>query len=264
MIDIKTPAELEHMKKGGKILSDVMETVLAATKPGVTLLELDALAEAEIRSQGAEPSFQKVPGYTWTLCTCVNDVVVHGIPTRYRIAEGDVVGIDCGVYVEGYHTDSAWTVRMGKDGHKTGAPDAIDHFLDIGKIALQRGIDQARPGNHIYDISQVIQKTVEDAGFAVVRTLVGHGVGKELHEDPEVPNFVNRKRDKTPQLVAGMTIAIEVIYVMGDPDLVYQGKDGWTIVTKDGTLSGLFEATVALNDHGSSVLTKLYGTPGNG
>jgi len=264
MIDIKTPEQIAIMKEGGVILSEVMEVLLAAARPGVSLLELDELAEKEIIARGATPSFKRVPGYKWTLCTCVNDVVVHGIPTKDKIEMGDVVGIDCGVYYRGYHTDSAWTVRMGPDGSKTGAPDAVDEFLEVGKTALQRGIDQALPGNHIFDISQAVQQTVEGAGYSVVRTLVGHGVGKELHEDPEVPNYVNKKRKNTPQLKAGMTIAIEVIYVMGDPDVVYQGKDGWTIVTKDGTLSALFEATVALNTHGLLVLTKLYGASGNG
>lgn len=260
MIHLKTPAQIETMIAGGRILSEVMEKTLARVKPGVKLSELDAFAEKEILAHGAEPSFKRVDGYKWTICGCVNDVVVHGIPTGYTIKPGDVVGIDCGVYYNGLHTDSAWTVRA--DGPSVRKDDDTSVFLRTGIYALEQGLAQVKPGNRIYDISRAIQTIVEGSGYGIVQTLVGHGVGSELHEDPEVPNYVRGSREHSPKLVEGLTIAVEVIYTKGDPDVVYKNRDGWTIATKDGTLSALFEATVALNAHGFLLLTNMYGASG--
>ena len=197
-------------------------------------------------------SFKKVKGYHWTICACVNDVLVHGIPDDYVLQDGDVVGIDCGVYYKGFHTDSAWTKRVSVVSQDK--LDEVDTFLEVGKTALTKAIAQVKAGNYIYDISKAIQDTVEKGGYQVVRTLVGHGVGRELHEEPEIPGLVNKERFATPQVASGMTLAVEVIYNMGSGEVVLSDRDGWTIRTKDGRISGLFEATVAVADHGSVVL----------
>jgi methionyl aminopeptidase len=256
MISLKTEEEIQIMKKGGKILSTVMDILIKSAKPGVKLIDLDLIAEEEIRKRGAEPSFLKVPGYEYSICACVNEVIVHGIPDEYVIKEGDVVGIDCGVYLDGFHTDSSWTIRVPIAG-KT-KKDEIDIFLDVGKEALYNGIAQVKEGNYIYDVSSAIEKTIKKAGYSIARELIGHGVGKELHEDPEVPGIAPKNRLKTPKITRGLVIAVEVIYMMGKPAIAYRENDEWTIVTKDGTLSGLFEATVAVSSHGSLVLTSTY------
>lgn len=250
MIDIKTPQELKIMAHGGHILAEVLFALLEFIKPGVSELEIDELAERLIREKGGEPGFQKVPGYRHTICVSTNDVVVHGIPTHYKFKEGDVVGIDCGVYYKGFHTDMAETIKVKSQ------KDEIDLFLETGKRALEGAIQVAKPGNRIGHISQMIQKIVEEAGYSVVRSLIGHGVGRSLHEEPEVPGFLTGKISDTPLLSEGMTIAIEVIYNRGKFDVVYANKDGWTIKTKDSSLSGLFERSVAITKNGPIVLTK--------
>lgn len=259
MIYIKSKDEIEIMKIGGSILRDTLKETLERATVGITLLELDQYAEKLIRKSGAVPSFPKVPGYKWTICSCINDVVVHGIPTDYSLREGDVVGIDCGVYYKGYHTDSAWTkfLPFKKPQSKKHADEELEKmkFLSTGEKALKKAIEKMRIGNYIYDISKAIQDTVETAGYSVVRTLVGHGVGRKLHEDPEVPGYVKEDRLDTLQIQDGMVLALEVIYNFGCPEVVYKGNDGWTIATKDGTMSGLFESTVAAMPHGCIVLT---------
>ncbi|MCJ7740731.1 type I methionyl aminopeptidase [Candidatus Microgenomates bacterium] len=250
MIHLKSPQEIKIMKESGQILSAVLRDVLSKAAVGVTLLDLDLGAEKEIIKRGGEPSFKKVKGYHWTLCTCLNEAVVHGIPNDYVIRDGDVVGIDCGVYYKGYHSDAAWTVKIGQNGN-----GEVDRFLKTGQRALEQAISKVKIGNYIWDISKEIEDVVEGAGYSVVQTLVGHGVGKKLHEDPAVPGFVGQKREKTPKICEGMVLAVEVIYNMGSPEVIYRGNDGWTIVTKDGKISGLFEATVAATIHGGLVLT---------
>ncbi len=257
MIDIKTPDEIEKMRIGGKILGDVLGEVCKAVRPGITEIELDALAERLIREKGGEPGFQKVPGYKHTICACTNDVIVHGIPGQTKLEEGDIICIDCGVYYGGFHTDMAETVRVENiTGRGERANDEIDTFLDVGKRALDEAIKVAVIGNRIGHISQTIQRIVEKENhYGVLRTLIGHGVGRELHEDPEVPGVLSRKLEKTPQLIEGMTIAIEVIYNMGSHEGVYAGTDDWTIVTKDGSLSSVFERSVLITKDGPEILT---------
>lgn len=252
MIHIKSEKEIEAMKEGGRILADSLWEVINSVKEGVSERELDQLAEKLIREKGGEPGFMKVPGYKHTVCISTNDVVVHGIPTDYKLKNGDVIGVDCGVYFKGFHTDMSETVRVG--GAKN---DAIDKFLEKGKKALFAGIKEARVGNRVGHISKAIQDIVEKEGrYSVVRTLIGHGVGRELHEEPEVPGFVNRKIEKTPLLKAGMTIAVEVIYNLGKPDVVLTNSDGWTISTKDGKVSGVFERSLVVTDNGPVLLTE--------
>ncbi len=257
-IDIKSPQEIAVMEKGGKILSDTLFKVLAHAKPVVSELELDDLAEKLIRKAGGEPGFKKVVGYHHTVCISVNDVVVHGIPTAYCLQEGDVLGIDCGVFLGGFHTDMSETRRVSNLKPQISNlknKDSVDVFLETGKQALEEAILQVKPRNRIGHISQTIQMIVEAGGYSVVRELIGHGVGRQLHEEPPVPGYSNKRIEKTPLLTPGMTIAIEVIYNMGKKDVVFSGKDDWTIVTKDGSISGLFERTVAVTENGCIVLT---------
>lgn len=256
MIDIKTKEEIEKMVEGGKILSEVLREVLKHTKPGLSGLELDRLAEKLILEKGGEPGFKKVRDYKHALCVCVNDVVVHGIPTDYKLKEGDVVTIDCGVYCKGFHTDSAQTVRVQSAKLKAQNLDRIDKFIQTGERALEEGIKVAKAGNRVGNISKAIQDIVEKQGYSIVRSLVGHGVGKQLHEAPEVPGFLTGSIDKTPVLTEGLTLAIEVIYNMGKPDVVYANNDGWTIKTRDGSLSSVFEKTIAITKTGAIILTK--------
>ncbi len=237
------------MQASGKMLADTLWEVVENVKPGVSEIELDALSEKLIRQKGGEPGFQKVPGYKHATCISTNDVVVHGIPSNYKLKEGDIIGIDCGVFYKGFHTDMAQTVSVGKTS------DKAQKFLEVGGKALEMGIKQAIVGNHVGHISKAIQDLVElQNGYSVVRTLVGHGVGRQLHEEPEVPGYLQGKIEKTPLLKEGMVIAIEVIYNMGGPDLTLD-DDGWTLRTKDNSLAGLFERTLAITKTGPLILT---------
>jgi methionyl aminopeptidase len=255
MIHLKTKKEIEIMRQGGKILADVLEEVMSNVKIGISELELDQLAEKLILKKGGVPGFKKVEGYKHTICISTNDVVVHGIPTDYKLKEGDKVGVDCGVYYKGFHTDMAQTARVQSSKLKVKSLDEIDRFLATGEEAMWAGIKAAKLGNRIGDISKAVQDIVEGQGYSVVRSLIGHGVGKELHEDPEVPGFLDGSILRTPLLKEGMVIAIEVIYNMGKSAVVYSGSDGWTIKSRDGSLSGLFERTVAVSQS-PEVLTR--------
>ena len=250
MINIKTEEQLKIMEAGGKILSEVMWEILEHVKPGISELEIDKLAEKLILEKGAEPGFKRVDGYKYSICVSTNDVVVHGIPTEYKFKSGDIVGIDCGVFYKGFHTDMSETVAVGE------IPGDVKEFLETGKKALILAIEKVKIGNHIGDISQTIQEIVEGKGYSIVRSLVGHGVGRELHEEPEVPGYLSASIQKTPELIKGMVIAVEVIYNQGGPDLIYANKDGWTLKTEDGSLAGLFERTVAVTQNEPSILTK--------
>ena len=258
MIHIKTEEEIEIMRVGGKILAEVLFEVLKHAEVGVSELELDQLAEKLIREKGAEPGFKKVKGYHHAICVSANDIVVHGLPTNYKLKDRDIIGIDCGVYYKGYNTDMAQTLRVKTQNSKlkTQNYDEIDRFLETGKLALMEAIKAAEIGNRVGHISKTIQEIIEGAGYSVVRSLVGHGVGVSLHEEPEVPGFLRGKIENTPLLCEGMTIAIEAIYNMGKSDVIYSNNDGWTIKTKDGSLSGLFERTVAVTKDGPIILTK--------
>lgn len=258
----KDEEKLARMQKGGRLLATIRETLLSEIKVGTTGQDIDQLADKLIKKAGGEPSFKMVPGYRWATCICTNDIVVHGVPTIKPFVPGDVVGIDVGMYYQGFHTDTAWTVAVesrqeaplrlrfaGQAGSRN-----IDEFLKTGEQALNLAIDQARVGNHVGHISKAIQHTIEQAGFSVVRSLVGHGVGRKLHEEPEIPGFLKQKIEETPRLKLGMTMAIEVIYAYGKPDIVFE-KDGWTIRTKDGKIAGLVEQTVAISQKGPLILT---------
>lgn len=256
MIDLKTQEEIKLMKEGGEILHNILEKLLEEAKSGVILSDLDKLAGELIEKHKVKPSFKMVKGYKWNICASVNDVVVHGIPNDYKLKNGDLIGIDCGVYHKGFHTDHAWTKRIQNSEFRIeNKKDEIDKFLSVGETALREAIKQAQPGYFIYDISKAIQEEIESEGYSVVRSLVGHGVGRKLHEEPEIPGFTKGERQDSIKIVQGMVLAIEVIYNSGSHDVVYKGDDGWTIGTKDGKISGLFEVTVAITPHGGVVLT---------
>jgi methionyl aminopeptidase len=255
MIKFKTDKEIETMKKAGAILGDVLYRTTQKVEPGISELALDMFAEKEIAKAGGEFGFKKVPGYHHTICSSTNDVVVHGIPTKRVLQDGDITGIDMGVYLDGFHTDMAQTVRVGGS-----RGDEIDKFLEVGYRALFEAIRQAQPGNHVGHISQTFQRIIEkENGYSVVKGLVGHGVGRDLHEDPEIPGYLGTKLEKTPLLKPNMTIAIEIIYNMGREDVVYDGNDEWTIVTTDGSLSAVFERSVVVTENGPELLTSFPG-----
>ena len=242
-LTIKTGKEMVIMAEGGRRLAEIRDKMVRAAKPGVTAIELDRLADKLIAKAGGKASFKMVPGYRWATCININDAVVHGIPDGYKIKPEDKVGIDIGMYYNGYHTDTSVTVG------------GAEKFLDVGRMGLKRAIAQAQVGKRVADISAAMQKTVEEAGFNVVRALTGHGIGQELHEEPAIPCFVIGKYEYSPKLVEGMVIAIEIMYNAGTSEVVYKNDDGWTIVTADGKISGLFEETVAITSHGPIVLT---------
>lgn len=250
MITIKNEKELKIMKKSGEITAAVMEKVLQNTIPGISKQELDKIAAIEIKKLGGTPSFLTVPGYHWVTCITVNQEVVHGVPNDYILKEDDLVSVDLGVVLSGYHCDMARTVYLG-----TPEKD-LEKFIQTGEKALELAIQKACEGARIGDISAVIQETVEGENYSVVRALVGHGIGKRLHEDPPIPGFVTG--DPGPELKVGMTLAIETIYTKGAPDVVMKGQDGWTIATKDGSLASLFEDTVAITKSGPVVLTNKH------
>jgi len=222
--------------------------VAGMVKIGVSAQELEEKAVAMIAEAGAEPSFMKVPKYHWATCINVNAGIVHGIPTEELVfREGDLVSIDLGVYYQGFHTDSSLSVAINP------TPE-MAKFLEVGQLAMKKALAQAVAGNRVWDISQTIGETVKMAGYSPVRALVGHGVGRELHEEPMIPCLAIGDRDKSLLLENGMSLAIEVMYTAGKPDLV-QAFDGWTITTRDGKISGLFEETVVVGGGKPRVLT---------
>ena len=252
MIIRKSPAEIDRIAAAGAVVAETIAHVGERIEPGITTLELDRIAEDFIRGQGGIPTSQGYRGYPRAICISVNEVVVHGIPDDRVVEDGDLVTIDVGATLDGAIADSAYTFGIGSlDAH----PEAR-RLLDTAQEALAAGIGEARLGNRIGDISHAVQTVVEGAGFSVVRSLVGHGVGRHYHEDPHVPNFGERGRG--PRLSEGMTIAIEPMITAGSPE-VWLAEDGWTISTEDGSLSAHFEHTVAILPDGPRVLTPRVG-----
>lgn len=253
MILLKNEKEIQIMAVGGQKLGQILKKTLSFVKPGITTAQLDKIAEEEIIKNGGQPSFKMVRGYHWASCITVNSQVVHGIPGKKIIKAGDVVGIDLGIYYQGFHTDASWSVLVPSG--KREKDEEKRKFLKAGEKALALAIKKAVPGNYIGQISQEIQDQIEGAGYNVVRELTGHGVGKILHEDPSIPGFLDQNYQKTVKIKSGMTLAIEVIYTLGRPDIILEA-DGWTIATKDGKISALFEGTVAVGTNGPLILTK--------
>lgn len=249
-IQIKTESEIRIIKEGGKRLEFVKETLREKILPGISAFEIDKLAFELIKKQNALPSFPMVPNYSWATCINVNDGIVHGIPHESLIfKENDIVSVDVGLFYEGFHTDTSFSVLLGEDKYKS-------WFLNIGQEALNLAIKKAQIGNYVFDISSAIESVLTKNNLTPIEDLVGHGVGKDLHEDPPIPCFTRGQvREKTPQILPGMVFAIEVMYKeYGSPKIVL-AKDGWTIATGDGKISALFEETVIVEKSGPFVAT---------
>ncbi len=248
MIIIKTEEEVEITREGGKILAEVLRELEKMVKPGVTTLELDRAAEALILSRGGKPAFKGYAGFPYSLCASVNENIVHGFPSNYILKEGDLLKLDLGVSYKGFNTDMARTVAVGSISFEA------KRLMDVTKKALRLGIKKAKVGNTTGDIGNTIQRFVEDQGFSVVRDLCGHGIGREVHEDPKVPNF--GKRGGGDDLREGMLICIEPMITMGDYNLK-KSSDGYGYATRDGSLSAHFEHTIAITNKGPRILTEL-------
>jgi methionyl aminopeptidase len=249
MIILKTPDEIAVMAKASRVVAEALLVLKDAVKPGVTTDELDRLAESEIRARGAMPAFKGYRNYPKTLCASVNEQVVHGIPSKRVLKEGDIVGLDLGAIVGGFYGDSAVTVGVGRIDEKTAT------LVRVTEESLSLAIEQATVGHRLSDISHAVQRHVEAAGFSVVTEFVGHGIGRQLHEEPQVPNY--GRPGQGPRLQAGMVLAIEPMVNMGGP-AVRVLEDRWTAVTVDGSLSAHFEHTIAIQPSGPAlVLSRL-------
>jgi methionyl aminopeptidase len=246
MIVKKTPAQVDQMAAAGEILVRCLKMLAAKARPGVTTEELDLAAEKLIRSQGAEPAFKGYRGFPASICASPNSMVVHGIPGEYECKRGDVLSLDVGVIKDGWVADAAMTLPIGSID--TGARK----LLDVTKASLFAGVEQMQPGNRLGDVSAAIQRAVEIEGLSIIRTLVGHGIGREMHEEPQVPNFGTP--GKGPLLEEGTVLAIEPMVNAGGP-LVRMGDDGWAVYSQDGSLAAHFEFTVAVTADGPRILT---------
>jgi methionyl aminopeptidase len=251
VIELKSAREIGLMRRAGHILADVVERLRGGVKPGMSTLEIDESVEDFIRSQGARPAFKGYRGFPATVCISINEEVVHGIPSAHRrVSEGDIVGLDLGCIVDGYYADCAFTLAVGD------VPSRVQELLDATRQSLEAGIAECRPGRRLSDVSHAIQSHVERHGFSVVRAFVGHGIGRALHEEPQVPNFGDPGRG--PQLKPGMVLAIEPMVTMGSWEVRIL-DDGWTAVTRDGSLAAHFEHTIAVTESGPEVLTSKSG-----
>lgn len=248
MIILKSPAEIEKMRRAGKYVAEILAKLGELVRPGVTTKYLNECAEQESRKRNALPAFKGYGGYPYALCCSPNEGVVHGMPTGRELADGDIISLDFGLVVDGYYGDAAVTLPVGN----IAAPAAL--LLQIAKESLDKAIAMAVPGNRLHDISSAVQRHVEQHGFSVVRDFVGHGIGKQLHESPQVPNF--GRPGTGPLLKSGMVLAIEPMVNQGSFAVRVLG-DGWTAVTADGALSAHFEHTVAITDNGPEILTSL-------
>lgn len=247
-IMIKTPQEIEKMRISGKALRKVHDTMAPHVKAGASTMDLEEIAVAKIAELGGKAAFKGYHGFPWALCTSINEEVVHGMPNRKRILkDGDVLSIDCGVIIDGYYSDAAVTYAIGKPEPR------VAQLLEVTQASLEAAIEQCQVGGRLFDISAAVQEMCEAAGFGVVRDFVGHGIGRSMHEDPQVPNF--GPRGKGPRLKAGMVLAIEPMINAGQPEVKVL-PDGWTAVTVDGSYSAHFEHTVALTEEGPLVLTR--------
>jgi methionyl aminopeptidase len=248
-IMIKTPLEIEKMRRSGQVGREVLEHVRQFVKPGASTQDLENAAAGKIKELGAKPAFKGYRGFPCVLCTSVNEEVVHGIPSASRVLrDGDIVSIDTGVILDGYYGDSASTVAVGEK-----VSPRTKRLLEVTQASLKRGIEAIKPGATLGDVGAAVQEVVEAEGFSVVREFVGHGIGTRLHEDPQVPNY--GRRGQGQKLREGMVIAIEPMVNAGKPD-VQVLSDGWTAVTQDGSLSAHFEHTVAVTAEGATILTQ--------
>ena len=245
-MNIKSDTELEYMRSAGKVVADTLAMIEKVIKPGITTAEIDKIAEEFILAQGAIPSFKGYGGFPGSICASVNDVVIHGIPNDTVLVEGDIISVDCGAILNGYHGDAARTFPVGSISKEA------QHLIDVTKESFFKGIEKAVVGNRLTDISAAIQKHAESFGYSVVRDFVGHGIGTDMHEDPQVPNYGTA--GKGPKLVHGVVLAIEPMINMGNYKVKIK-PDGWTVVTSDGKLSAHYENTIAITNDGVEILT---------
>lgn len=247
MIVKKTPAEIEAMKEAGRISAKVLRLVGAAVEPGISTKELDALAERLFKAEGAKPGFKGYGGFPGSICASVNEQVVHGIPSKKKILrEGDIISIDTGALLDGWYGDNAWTYPVGKV-----APE-VQKLLEVTEQSMWNGLDAARAGNHLGDIGAAVEYLANKNHYGVVRELVGHGIGRDMHEEPNVPNYGRKHFGK--KLEVGMCLAIEPMFNMGSRRIAY-GNDGWLITSRDGSWSAHFEKSVAITEDGPVILT---------
>jgi methionyl aminopeptidase len=249
----KTPAEIEKMARAGDILVRTMDLLAGKVRPGVTTAELDSAAERFIRSQGATPAFKGYRGFPGSICASPNDMVVHGIPGKFKLSRGDVLSIDIGVIHDGWVADAARTFPVGE------VSPVASKLLDVTREALFLGVEACRPGNRLGDLGHAIQQHVEGSGFAIVRSLVGHGIGRNMHEEPQIPNY--GQPGKGTPLEEGMVLAVEPMTTAGR-HLVRMGDDGWAIYSQDGSLAAHFEFTVAITADGPRILTPWHESKG--
>lgn len=287
MISLKTPQEIELIQAGGQKLAEVMERILLAARPKTKLAELEELACQEIEAAGGEPAFKKVKDYHWATCLNINEGIVHGVPGDYRLKAGDLLSVDIGMLYQDWNTDMARTVEVKNSfgpssgrGQKSNLknqkisplpgfqklspysekPEAnvqqpMARFIQVGWETLEKAIVAAQPGNRLGHISEAIETGLKAAGYDPVRALTGHGIGKDLHEEPSIPTFVDRPLQETPLLEPGMVLAIEVIYAAKSGEIKIN-QDGWTVVTRDGSPAGLFEDMIAVTEKGPLICTR--------
>jgi len=250
MINYKTEEEIQMMFEGGKKLRRIIDQLVKKVKPGITTQAIEEEARYLIEKEGTQVSFDKVEGYQFATCLPVNEQIVHTPPSKRKLKEGDLLTIDMGVLYQGFHTDCAETILVGKNEE-----GEIKKFLDAGRKALKNAIEKLKINGYLGEVSQAIEATIKKNGYFVIKQLTGHGIGKKLHEDPFVFGFLDRPIEKTLKIKPGLVIAIEVIYSMGTEEMVYEKENYWSIVTKDGSLSACFEKTVAVTKNGVLILT---------
>ena len=243
---IRSAEEIAKMRKAGRVVAEIIEKTRAAIRPGVTTLEIDAVARSVIESRGARSNFLNYHGFPAVICTSPNDMIVHGIPGDYLVEEGDLLSVDCGAIVEGYHGDAAYTVAVGE------VSAVARRLVEVTERSLWAGIDAMVPGGRLHDIGRAVQQVAESAGFSVVRKYVGHAIGTQMHEEPQVPNYW--PGTPGPKLKVGNVYAVEPMVNVGTYDTT-ELDDGWSVVTADGSLSAHFEHTIAVTDGGPEVLT---------
>ena len=244
---IRNDDEIAKMRKAGRVVAEILEKTRAAVRPGVTTLDIDRVARDIIANRGARSNFLNYHGFPAVICTSPNNMIVHGIPGEYLIKEGDILSVDCGAIIEGYHGDAAYTVAVGE------VTKEATRLIEVTEASLWAGIDQMREGKRLNDIGRAVQQVAEDAGYSVVRKYVGRAIGTAMHEDPQVPNYW--PGTPGPKLKVGNVFAIEPMVNIGSPDTI-ELDDGWSVITADGNLSAHFEHTIAITDDGPEVLTR--------
>jgi len=250
-IPIKTDQELEIMAEAGHKLAEIRQKLLDAVKPGIASREIEDLAQKLIKKAGGQPSFAMVPNYDWATCINVNEGIVHGVPNDYQFQKGDLVSIDVGFYYREFHSDCSRTIIV-----PPAESGSDEHFLDIGRQTLKKAVKAARSGRRVGHISQLIEKNLHKHNLEPIPNLTGHGIGRQLHQAPFIPGVSQIPIKKTSLLKPGMCLAIEIIYTQGGPETAVSSEDNWTVVTKDGKISGIFEETIAIKNDGPLILTK--------